>query len=101
MKKSEELWKESQQAESDFKSLTLGEKAIREGRNERFEEEWLEKLRDKLGMTMTYIDSMHCWRIFFDKDKIDFYPKANKIFIYGKNTWVKPGLKWLINKFLK
>lgn len=101
MKKSEELWKESREVESDFKSLKLSTNAIREYRGEKFEELWLSQFKEKLGENISYIHSMVCYRIMDNGEKIEYYPKANKIFIHGKNTWVKPGLKWLINKFLK
>ena len=32
---------------------------------------------------------------------IDFYPKANKLLIRRKNKWIKPALKFIINRVLE
>jgi hypothetical protein len=42
------------------------------------------------------IDKMYCYRLTQGVPIFDFYPKANKVFLYGKRHWIKPGLQWMI-----
>jgi hypothetical protein len=99
MKKSEQLKIESQKEENDIKSFALGAKVIREERIEKFEETWLPKLKERY--TVHYDANAHRYTFTTDHGVIDFYPKANKLLIRSISQWIKPGLTWIINKFLK
>ena len=104
MKNSEALKIQSAQEENDLKALGIGKHIIREERNENFEDKWLPKLKEKLGDNLQWIPSMYCWRIvdpnIMQVEIIDFYPKANKVFTYKDKKWTKPGLKYLINRYI-
>ncbi|MDD4972033.1 MAG: hypothetical protein PHT07_21610 [Paludibacter sp.] len=101
IKKSELLKSEAAAEDNDFKAMGISKQAIRESRNEKFEEKWLPKLKKKFGVNIVFIESMGCWSIYRLPDNVDFYPKANKIFIHGKKEWIKPGLTWIIKNLLK
>lgn len=100
MKRSEEIRKAAAEEDNDLKALGLYGKAIREKRNEKFEDNWLPKIQRTLGDQFYYIESMYCWRYDFGSQKVwDFYPKANKVFIYETSEWVHKGLKWIVEKY--
>ena len=100
MKKSEFLKESLLVEENDSKAFGIGTKIIREERTERFDENWLFKFKDKFKDDFRYIEKMFCWRLMDDKkNNIDFYPKANKVFIHSKNKWIKPGLDYLIKTY--
>jgi len=84
--------------ENDLKALGIGKQIIREERNERFEDEWLEKITESPKVTQYQMANGGYIFWLNDGNIIDFYPKANKLLIRRKNKWIKPGLKWLIAK---
>lgn len=99
MKNSEILKQQSAEEDNDLIAMGLHAKIIREERNERFEDKWLPKLKDKFGDYIKYDEKLFAWRIKHGPDELAYYPKANKIFDYSSNTWIKQGLKYLIKKF--
>lgn len=106
MKKSEEIKREAQQEESDYKFMHLMNDAMREGRKERFEEEYLPQLQEILGDDIYFVEKTQSYCIKC-KPKgerghiiIDFYPKANKLLIRSKNQWIKPALKWIVKNII-
>ena len=98
MSKSEEIKKEIEREENDIKILSLSTKLIREERNERFEKEYLGKIKEKYIVTY---DDNHKYTICSSKGMIDYFPKKNKLLIRKKNKWIKPALKWIINNLIK
>lgn len=97
MSKSEELIKQSQKEDSDLKALGLMTKAIREKRQERFED-ILEPLNQKYDIIPRQNGS---YSIFTDKyGVLDYFPKANNLLMRKNSKWFKPGLKWIINNLL-
>lgn len=99
MKDSDYLRDKAAKEKNDLKAMGLLNKALREKRNEKFEDTWLPEfekyyeVEKRSNGSYTIEDKKY--------GKIDFFPKANKILIRSKNTWKKPGLKWLINKLIK
>lgn len=96
MKKTEELRNKLGTEENDLKALGIGKCLIREERNERFEDTWLPKLKEKVNVIANvpagkYTFTLEAYGI------IDFYPKANKLLIRKSNKWRKPALQWIIN----
>jgi hypothetical protein len=102
MNKSEQLRKEAGEVESDSKALGLLTKALREQRNEKFDEKWLSIFKEQFGDKFLWIEKMYCYRIMHENgiDYTDYYPKANKIFIRHLNKWIKPGLQYLVKHYL-
>jgi len=100
MKKSEKIKKEAGKVDSDSKSFGLYTKAVREERDERFKDNWLQEFEDN-GIHFAYSQDQNKYMAETDYGTIDFYPKANKVLIRKKNKWIKPGLKWLIKNVLK
>lgn len=98
-KKSEILKKKSAEEENDLISMGIGKQIIREERIEKFEEKWLKKFQIKFGENINWVPTMYCYRINDSGKTIDYYPKANKLFIKEKNKWVKPGLKNLVKMY--
>lgn len=100
MKKSEELRQKASEEENDFKYMGIANKAVREERNENFEEKWLQKIMTHPDVLMNAHDEVNGRYTFGIKGigALDFYPKANNLLIRKQNKWKKPGLKWLINK---
>jgi len=98
MTKSEELTLASQQEDNDIKSFALACKALRESRSEKFIEDYLPLLNKtypvELRTNGSYTITSQKYGI------IDYFPKVNKILIRKTNTWVKPGLKWLLSNLL-
>ena len=97
MKKSIILKIEAQKEDNDLAALGKYTKSIREGRKEKFDEIWIDKLKDKVEVIKRDNGSYT-----FDSKYglIDFYPKANKLLIRNKNKWVKPALNFIINNIL-
>jgi hypothetical protein len=105
MKKSEDLKKQAAEEENDLKVLGLMTGALREGRLEKFEEDYLPKLKE-LGYEITHNEKTHHYLINTTNSKvnkgiIDFYPKANKVCIRKGNRWITKGLKWITENLLK
>lgn len=100
MKKSEELLKQSSEEDNDLKALGLQTKAIRERRNENFEENWLEKIKNSENVLNfnTIADGYRLTAKVYGM--LSFYPKSNKVLIHSQNKWIKPGLQWLIKNLL-
>lgn len=99
MKKSDKLKLESQQEENDLKALGIGKKVLREERNERFEDKYLEQIKSKYEV---YGDANSGKYTIDDTEfgVIDFFPKANKILIRKENKWMTGGLKWIKENLL-
>ena len=102
MKNSEEYTKAAQEAENDFKSLSLHTKSIREARLERFEDGYKELLEAKLCIVIPFNGN----KIVIDTQTdefgiLDYFPKANKILIRKSNQWKNQGLRWLQTNILK
>lgn len=100
MEKSEKLLQKARKCESDFKSLSLLNKSMREARLERFEDYQL-----KLEQAKCIIVPFNGQKVVIDTqlDKfgiIDYFPKANKVLIRKNNIWKTQGLKWLITNLL-
>lgn len=96
--KSQQLIKESQTEENDFKSFNLLCKALREKRSEKFEEylpviSLRYTVKERTNGSYT-IETQ-------DYGVIDYFPKANKLLIRKDNSWKKPGLKWIINNLMQ
>jgi len=98
MKVSEKLKQKGNAEENDLKAMGIYTKALREGRSERFEDKWLEKLEKKVTM-ISKTETKYTFSC--EQGIIDFFPKANKLLIRKRNKWVKPGLKYIITKILK
>ena len=98
MKKSEELRQEAGSIDSDLVYLGAMNKIMREERKERFEEEWLAKLKEKTPH-ISYNKERGRYEILYEEGRIDFYPKANKIYFLATKKWLKPGLQWIIKNF--
>ena len=99
--KSEELRKQASKAESDFTFMSLMKKSLREARLEKFEKYIIDI--ERKGYDIAYAN----YKFTIDTDSqsekfgiVDFYPKANKVLIRKQNTWIKPGLAWIINNLL-
>lgn len=100
MKQSEKLVEQYNEADNDLAALGIGKKIIREERIENFEEKWLKKFQLKFGDNINWVPTMFCYRINDNGKIIDFYPKANKLFIKkNKPEWIKPGLKYLVKMY--
>ena len=95
--KSEKLREEAAMEDNDLSALGKYTKAIREERGERFEDNWLEKLREK-----TYVSKRENGSYTFDSEFgiIDFFPKSNKLLIRSQNKWKKPGLRFIIKNII-
>lgn len=103
MKKSEELREEAAREDNDLKAMGILNKSMREGRLERFEENFLPQL-EKLYDIVHHPDQ-HKYTIDTDTQTnkygiIDYFPKANKVLIRRTNKWKKPGLQWIHKKLL-
>ena len=104
MKKSEELKQAAAQEDNDLKALGLMKGSLREARLEKFTEEYLPQLLKK-GYEIAInesdgrysIDTNYCGKIY---GIVDYYPKANNLLIRKNNAWIKPGLKWIVEKLL-
>lgn len=100
MTNSETLRKLSSEEDNDIKAFGLQTKALREERIESFEREWLKKLIKSKEILQIIGKGTHYEFTLNNEEKLDFYPKANKLLIRRINKWVKPGLKYLINKYI-
>ena len=103
MKKSEIYRERAQEADHVLEALGLHTKALREERKERFEETWLPKLMRQDVVVTHFALPQNKYEICYMEDgvqhTIDYYPKANKVLIRSKNKWIKPGLRWIVQKF--
>lgn len=81
----------------DFKMLENMNRELRRKRFENFEDNWLEKLKQKTKLTKRANGSYT-----FDSHLgvIDYYPKANKLLIRNTNKWKKPGLKFIVKNII-
>ena len=97
MKESERLRIEAEQTYNDLAALGKYTKVIRAERKEKFEETWLEKLKEQ-----TEVAKRDNGSYTFDSKYgiIDFFPKANKLLIRRQNKWKKPALKFIIRNIL-
>lgn len=93
-KKSELIMEEAQKEDNDLKYMGMANKALRESRSEKFEDEWLPKIEKLYQVEKRNNGSYSIHTGLFGI--IDYYPKANKLLIRTQNEWEKPGLKWLI-----
>lgn len=92
----------------DFKAF---KEEIRENRNEAWQK-WLPRFKQIFEERMEQMPELGCYRIVIAEPKpdephkqavkeiYDYYPMANKVHIHKNNTWHKPGLKFLIKKFI-
>lgn len=99
MKKSEQYKELASQEDNDLIAMGHMNKALREERTERFEENWLEKLSEKCDVTQRILQGCHTFTI-EPYGTIDYYPKANKLLIRKDNKWIKPGLKWIVTNII-
>lgn len=99
MKKSQELKLRASQEENDIKSFSLLCKALRESRSERFVDDYLPLLRKRYPVELRSNGSHSITTQ--DYGIVDYYPKVNKILIRKTNSWIKPGLRWILNNLLK
>lgn len=101
MKRSEELKKEAQSEDNDFKSLALHTKSLREARLEKFEEKYQLQLEQK-GYTVIPFDGQ---KVVIDTETkwgtVDYFPKANRLLIRKKNQWKDMGLNWIVKNLLE
>lgn len=97
-KKSEELMWKAAQEDNDLRAMGLYTKVLREQRNERFEEEYLPRLKELVPIEFSGDKYIIETKIY---GKLDFYPKVNKVLIRKDNQWKKPGLKWLLTNIRK
>jgi hypothetical protein len=94
MKESEKYKTLASKEDNDLKVMGLLNKALRERRNEKFEDYWLLKISEKY-LIETRNNGSHS--IFTEKyDIVDYFPKANKLLIRKDNKWIKPGLQWIL-----
>lgn len=94
----EELKLKADSEESDSKYLGLQKKVIREKRNLKFNEKWLEKIKNS-PKVKEFQEKEYSYYLVLDNGyRIDFYPKANKLLIRNQNKWLYKALNWLINK---
>jgi hypothetical protein len=102
MKRSEELKQLAVQEDNDLKAMGHLTKALREKRDENFEDRWLGRLQVHPEITyLQHIPSQVKYTIVIkEKGTFDLYPKANKLLERAKNKWHKPGLRYLL-KILK
>lgn len=97
MKKSETIRKLYDEEENDLIALGIGKTLIREERIERFEDNWLPKIKEVLGTEIKYDEQFHKYTFKMQTlGTVDFYPKANKMLIRNQNKWKKPALKYII-----
>lgn len=101
MNKSEELRKQSQQEDNDFKAMQLLNKSLREHRLEKFQDYILALEQNGYDI----VENNHKYTIDTDSQSIrfgiiDYFPKANKLLIRKDNKWIKPGLVWIKNNLL-
>ena len=96
---SNELRKQAESEENDFKAMGLYTKVLREERSERFE-----NYKDKLlqaGYNLTEFEVQGKFTIEPTKFGIvDYYPKSNKVLIRKENKWITGGLRWIIGSLL-
>ena len=97
MRKSEKLRIEAQQEDNDLAALGKLTKALREERNEKFEDSWLPKLEAK-----TEVEKRPNGSYSFNSKYgiIDFFPKANKLLIRKTGKWKKPGLQFIVRNII-
>mgnify|MGYP003622279027 CR=1 FL=1 len=96
---SKELKAIADQEDNDLKFLALNRKAFREKRLERFEE-WLPTLKEKCLSVEFKEDNMMYQIEHYKHGKINFFPKANKLYLFRKDKWIKPGLQWIFNNII-
>jgi len=86
--------------DNDFRALAESTKRMRDERAQRFSDEWLEPLRQRVG-EIAHDSAMEKYSFeHAPYGKIDYYAKANKLLIRERNQWIKPGLKWLIKNVI-
>ena len=91
---SQELTNRVAEEDNDLVALGLLTKVLREKRSEKFNEDWLPILEQMYPIS----NANHKYTIETQEyDILDYFPKANKLLIRKENTWIKPGLKWIIN----
>jgi hypothetical protein len=93
MKPSERLKAESAREENDLRAMGLYKKACREERLETFKDNHLPALKEKYGDKVYYDQRKQCYTMPYKDKFVDFYPKANKLFI--NKQWKTHGLKWI------
>lgn len=96
--KSDELERQAAGEDNDLKALGLYTKALREKRMEHFKDMVvsIQNAGHKISRHGNYY-----MLITEEHGKMSFYPKANKIHIHKTNTWIKPGVHWIIKNLLK
>lgn len=97
-KKSEELMWRAAEETNDLRAMGLYSKVLREQRYERFEEDYLPRLKELVPIEFSVDKYVIDTKRF---GKLDFYPKVNKVLIRKENQWKKPGLKWLLTNIKK
>ena len=98
MKESERLRIEADKEENDLAFLGKMSKVMRTERNERFEDNWLKKLK-----AITEVTKRDNGSYTFNSKygTIDYFPRANNLLIRSENKWKKPALKWIIKYIIK
>jgi len=101
-KRSVQIKKEASTEDNDLAYLGKMNQVLREERFEKFEENYLEKLKTSPGiLSINFSDSMVKYVIETETLGIlDYYPKANKLLIRRQNHWIKPALKWIVTTFI-
>ena len=100
MQKSDVLFREAASEDNDLKFMGLQKRAVRQKRLERFNDEFLPIIKKSENVLNLAVEEN---KITFDTakyGKISFYPKANKVLIHKRSSWIKPGFKWLVKNIL-
>lgn len=100
MNKSEELKNEMSAEENDFKALGLFTKALREKRNENFEQIWLPKLKE-LYQVEHYPEMGKYIINVSNKKTFHYFPKKNKMLFQQENRWIEKGLNYILNYLIR
>lgn len=101
MKKSEQAQKAFLEEDNDIKSLGHFTKMLREKRHENFSDSYLIVLNEKFKVEFDEASFKYTVHTGDKFGIIDYFPKVNKVLIRKQNKWVKPGLKWIVQKLIK
>lgn len=106
MKKSEELKIEAQQEDNDLVYMGKIKRAFREERQEKFEDKWIDKLKQKGYEVENVSEGKFLIRTTTKYGNIEYYPKANRIFVklhtkQNNKGWYSKGLNWINERLLK
>ena len=96
MKNSERIKIAIQETDNDLREFGLQKQYNRAIRSETFEEVWLPLLERVTGVCVC---RNGCYEFYFNNQRIQFYPKANRLLFTKENRWQSGGLKWIIKTF--